>query len=260
MKIYLINLDRHPQRLARMEKLLQGLSFQRIPAVDGRTVPGPEWRHPSRQPDRESLSRYEKACTMSHQLAWREFLAGSENYACILEDDLHFSPDFPRFIQNESWLPPGCDLIKIETSGEKVVILPQAEKCLDRSAAILLSNHFGGGGYILSRKGAAQLLQRSEVMDVPCDGLLFGEDVVRKQGPVYQLCPALCVQATRLPREPDFPELRSSIQPALSRQPKTVREKIRLEITRPFHQLSRGARILFKQWLLGARYGPVPFA
>jgi GR25 family glycosyltransferase involved in LPS biosynthesis len=35
MKIYLINLDRHPERLAHMRKQLDGVAFERISAVDG---------------------------------------------------------------------------------------------------------------------------------------------------------------------------------------------------------------------------------
>ncbi len=35
MKIYLINLDRHPERLAHMRKQLNGVAFERISAVDG---------------------------------------------------------------------------------------------------------------------------------------------------------------------------------------------------------------------------------
>ena len=39
MKIYLINLDRHPDRLAHMRKQLDGVAFERISAVDGSNDP-----------------------------------------------------------------------------------------------------------------------------------------------------------------------------------------------------------------------------
>ena len=39
MKIYLINLDRHPERLAHMRKQLNGVAFERISAVDGSNDP-----------------------------------------------------------------------------------------------------------------------------------------------------------------------------------------------------------------------------
>jgi len=39
MKIYLINLDRNPERLAHMRKQLNGVAFERIGAVDGSNDP-----------------------------------------------------------------------------------------------------------------------------------------------------------------------------------------------------------------------------
>ena len=82
MKIYLINLDRHPERLAHMRKQLNGVAFERISAVDGSKDP----------PTTKGLSRFELACLESHKLAWRQFLNGPEDCACFLEDDLHIWP------------------------------------------------------------------------------------------------------------------------------------------------------------------------
>ena len=84
MKIYLINLDRHPDRLAHMRKQLNGVAFERISAVDGSNDP----------PTTKGLSRFELACLESHKLAWRQFLNGPEGHACFLEDDLHVWPGF----------------------------------------------------------------------------------------------------------------------------------------------------------------------
>jgi glycosyl transferase family 25 len=173
MQIYLINLDRHPLRLQRMANLLHGLPFKRIAAVDGRMVAGPEQRDGSRPSGGENLSRYEKACALSHRAAWQEFLAGQETYACILEDDIFIGPDFSRFIQDESWIPANCDLMKIETNNHKVFVARAKTKCLDRTASALLSLHFGTAAYIVSRRGAAALLERTTVMDRTCDRLVF---------------------------------------------------------------------------------------
>ena len=260
MKIYLINLNRHPQRLERMEKLLQGLPFQRISAVDGRTVPGPERRDHSRRTSRENLSRYDRACTLSHRLAWENFLAGTEKYACILEDDIALSPDFPKFVRDESWIPKNGDLVKIETSGHKVMLSRETKKCLDRTAAVQFSIHYGTAAYIVSRKGAAGLLERTEVIDQPTDFLLFDEAAARRHFPIYQLCPALCVQGSNRPDGITIPEMRSAIQPAPLAKRKTVLQRIGLECARPFLQLSSAARIFFRQKRLRARRGAVPFA
>ncbi len=35
MKVYVINLDRHPDRLAHMRKQLGDIAFERVDAVDG---------------------------------------------------------------------------------------------------------------------------------------------------------------------------------------------------------------------------------
>jgi glycosyl transferase family 25 len=260
MKIYLINLDRHPQRLERMEKLLQGLPFQRISAVDGRTVPGPEHRDPSRRTSRENLSRYERACMLSHRLAWEIFLAGREKYACVLEDDIYISPDFPKFVTDESWIPEDGNLVKIETSGHKVMLSRETNKCLDRTAAVQFSIHYGAAAYIVSRKGAADLLERTKVIDRPADFLLFDELAVRRHFPIYQLCPALCVQGSNRRDEIAFPELQSAIQPARAPERKSFPQKIRLEITRPFLQLAAALKIFLMQKWRRARRGAVPFA
>ena len=82
MKIYLINLDRHPERFAHMRKQLNGVAFERISAVDGSNDP----------PTTKGLSRFELACLESHKLAWRQFLYGRDGCACFLEDDLHVWP------------------------------------------------------------------------------------------------------------------------------------------------------------------------
>lgn len=261
MQIYLINLDRHALRLRRMEQELEGLAFQRIAAVDGQTLPGPAWRDHSRPPSRENLSRSEHACVLSHRAAWLEFLAGAESFACVLEDDVHLSVDFRRFISAAGWLPGDCDLMKIETTRQPVYVARAERDCLGRQAAVLLSLHYGTGGYIVSRQGAAELIARTAVVERPADWVLFHEEALRRRT-VYQLYPALCVQASVLGRRAELPELASSIQPALPPQvPKTMLGRVRAELIRPFRQLPAWAERRRKERQLEARHmKSVPFA
>lgn len=260
MKIYLINLDRHPQRLQRMEKLLHGLAFQRIPAVDGRAVAGPAQRDLTRPPSLENLSGCDKACTLSHRLAWQDFLAGTEKYACVLEDDIHLSPDFPRFINDESWIPKNGDLVKIETFAQKIFVSRQSVACLDRSASVLLSLHYGTAGYIVSRKGAADLLQRTAVIDLPADWIVFNEAAIQRHYPIYQLSPALCVQGINVPDGIAFAEMQTSIQTRPVKPPKSMPQRIYVEASRPIRQLSDALRRQVFQWRHQARRLTVPFA
>ena len=67
MKIYLINLDRHPERLAHMRTQLNGIEFERISAVDGSNDP----------PTTKGLSRFELACLASHRIGVASLPQGS---------------------------------------------------------------------------------------------------------------------------------------------------------------------------------------
>src|ERR1700677_4914339 len=95
MKIYLINLDRHPERLAHMRKQLDGVAFERVSAVDGSRRP----------PTTKGLTRFELACLESHRIAWRKFLASAESLACFLEDDVHVQPGFAALLGRMDWAP-----------------------------------------------------------------------------------------------------------------------------------------------------------
>jgi glycosyl transferase family 25 len=261
MQVYLINLDRHPERLRRMVELLRGVPFQRVAAVDGHNVPGSEQRDLSKPADAGRISKFDRACTWSHRAVWREFLAGAEKFACVLEDDIHISPDFARFIGDESWIPAGCDLLKIETAMHEVFIERATRPALERSLAVLRSQHFGTAGYIVSRQGAADLLRRAEEVDRSADRLVFNEEALRRHYPVCQLIPALCVQGARLPRGIVIAEMESSVQPPTPPpEPKTFLRKIKAETLRPFFQLAALPKKLPKLLRVRERWSVVPFA
>ncbi|MCX6895197.1 MAG: glycosyltransferase family 25 protein [Verrucomicrobia bacterium] len=260
MQVYLINLDRHPERLRRMTEELRGVPFQRIAAVDGHTVPGSEHRDLSKPADAGRISKFDRACTWSHRVVWREFLAGTERFACVLEDDIHVSPDFARFIGDESWIPVGCDVLKIETAMHQVFIERVVRSGLDRSLAVLRSQHFGTAGYIVSRRGAADLLRRAEELDRSADRLVFNEEALRRHHPVYQLIPALCVQGARIRQGIVIPEMESSIQPPIPPPlPKTFLRKIKAEVTRPFRQLAALPKTLSRKLRWRERWTVIPF-
>jgi glycosyl transferase, family 25 len=260
MQIFLINLDRHPMRLKRMEGLLQGLSFERIAAVDGKTIDGLEKRVNPEPISRADLSRYEKACILSHRAAWLRFLAGLDRHCCILEDDVFISPDFPRFINDESWIPENGGLVKIETYDHRVFVSRKRIPCLNRSAAQLHSTHFGTGAYILSRRRASILLDETCDPDRALDCLLFDETAIQKRSPIYQLLPALCIQGRNIENGILFPEMQSAINQGRPKKKKTVLNKIKTELIRPFRQLKNfaGTKALERQ--MQARCCIVPFA
>jgi glycosyl transferase, family 25 len=260
MKIYCINLDRHPLRMERMQRCLQGLAFERIPAVDGKTLGGPECRDMSRPMGADNITRYELACVRSHRVAWSRFLAGGEPYCCVLEDDVFLSPDFPKFVSDSSWIPARCDLVKIETDCEKVMLSRTMVGALDRKLTELHSLHKGTGAYILSRRGAEMLLAKTLRPGRPLDLVIFDTDVHPRHGPLLQLIPALCVQARHIPGGIVFEEMQSSIQPKPIKLPKPLLKRIRLEVCRPLRQLYVAAGHVAFRLRMNARHTVVPCA
>lgn len=240
-----------------MSEQLQGLPFERIPAVEGKTLEGPEVSNPQLPMSYENLSRYNRGNVMSHRLAWTKFLETDERFACILEDDVVFSPGFRELMQEESWLPPGAQIVKLETTRQRVLLAPRRISCRDRCAAVLKSAHFGTAAYVISREGARFFLGRTIRPDRPMDRLMFSRETTEVSPFTYQIIPAPCIQSHYMKNGMDFPELTSSIPlPADQKHRKPALLKLRNEIRRPFLQAAHHLHNLFT----GARYYRVDFA
>ena len=100
LPVYVINLDRRPDRLDTISGDLHrlGLSFERVPAVDARLLP------PEDKADRNPLMRAgSKACMLSHSEALRRFLASDRRAAMILEDDAELASDLPAVCGPTGW-------------------------------------------------------------------------------------------------------------------------------------------------------------
>jgi glycosyl transferase, family 25 len=184
MKIYLINLDRHPERLAHMRKQLNGVAFERISAIDGSKDP----------PTTKGLSRFELACLESHKLAWRQFLNCPEGCACFLEDDLHIWPGLAGLTGSDSWIPTGAHSVKLDTYLQKVEVGEKSLATGGRDVARLYSRHQSSAAYILTREGAARYLDLTASASLPADYALFPNHPRRLGLRIYQLCPAIAIQ------------------------------------------------------------------
>jgi glycosyl transferase family 25 len=191
MKIYLINLDRHPDRLAHMRKQLSDVAFERISAVDGSKD----------SPTTRGLSRFELACLESHKVAWRQFLSSPEDQACFIEDDLHVWPGFAAVMGSSSWIPSDAHAVKLDSYLQKVELGEKRAAIDGRQIARLYSRHHSSAAYILTRAGAARYLELTAVPSLPADYALFPNHPRRFGLRIYQLCPAVAMQDHLL--EPD---------------------------------------------------------
>ena len=249
MKIYFINLDRHPERRVHMEKQLAGLDAERIAAIDARDWPETD----------TGLRRFERACLQSHRAAWLRFLASQANFACFLEDDVHLSSDFALFVQAEDWIPHDADAAKLDTYFNKVMLDRTAVPLGDRRLALLHSRHESCAGYILSRKGAEFFLKATENPILPVDYIVFPEEPRRQGLYLYQLAPAVVVQdSLYLSYYGKGESFQSSVQTPRARNRSLV-HKARREALRLYSQVFKARNYLYRRLILGLKPEIVPF-
>jgi glycosyl transferase, family 25 len=141
-----------------------------------------------------TLSKAETALILSHRKAWRKLLAGSDDFAIVLEDDVHLGEGFAALIASD-WAGLSFDVIKLETMFHRILVARSGAPLGDRGLHRLKSEHVGAAGYIVSREGARKLLRSTRRLDEPVDQTLFGRRAIRRDEIVaYQLVPAIVVQ------------------------------------------------------------------
>jgi glycosyl transferase family 25 len=176
MRIILINLARRPDRLAAMTQKAAalGLHLDRLEALDAAQMQPPGDYFDDNGPLGE-IPRGDKCCTLSHRMAWEQFVAGGEDYAAILEDDVILTPSAQTFLMDANWIPPGAALVKLEQYGPpgQSVLLSDFKSLPDGfQLARMHSRHTGAAAYILSRAAAQRLLAVTRFA-LPVDHLLF---------------------------------------------------------------------------------------
>jgi GR25 family glycosyltransferase involved in LPS biosynthesis len=202
-RIYVINLDRRPDRWAKMERELrhvvntEGVALAdltvRCSAVDAKDIaefpPGSEEIYPfytledqlfvepqpRALPERVELNRLipmtvqEIAVALSHISVWRQIAEGEQEHVPVLEDDVWFQNGFARQL-DQAWE----EVMAHEERKDRLDLLYLSYKEVLNGAqkTILSKNIFRPvrglwylSGYVLSRRGACRLLRR-----LPCRG------------------------------------------------------------------------------------------
>lgn len=165
--VFVINLDRSPERLAAISERLSrlGLTFERIAAVDG-----------SKILKTKVLGPGASACFMSHIEAAKLILERGLDQACILEDDAIFREDFALFVQKESSYPTWADAIKLEAKVRRRLVLCFHVGRLRGSRIAYVPGNCANGSaaYILTRSGAEKVATVvSRIEDKGIDHALF---------------------------------------------------------------------------------------
>jgi glycosyl transferase family 25 len=201
MQIYLINLDRRPDRLATMTERARALDLklERVGAIDAATVePKALDRWFEEDGPLGEVPRGDKACLLSHRLAWERFLAGGQSHAAFLEDDVLLSAPAKALLADDAWIPGDAPVVKLEHYGPKGqrVLLDGFRPVMEGfRIGRMLSRHTGAAAYILSRR-AAEFLSAQRRFALPVDHLLFNPNnsaLFADLNPV-QLLPAIARQ------------------------------------------------------------------
>jgi glycosyl transferase family 25 len=223
-----------------------------VEAVDAATVePGVLDRWFETAGPLGEIPRGDKACLLSHRLAWERFLAAGQSHAVFLEDDVVLSRGASALLTNSAWIPADALVVKLEhygPRGQRVLLTDLGAATHNFQLGRMLSRHTGAAAYILSRP-AAELLLSQTGYDLPVDHLLFNPNnspLFARLAPL-QLLPAIARQEQFVGAKSDIEGTRKPLR-ALS--PTYVkRELVRFGydlklLPRQIAALARGARFI----------------
>lgn len=170
---YVINLDSSKARHDYITPLIEalGLKTARISAIDGRKLSDIEIRQLI---DPNIFDFYWSTkgtigCSLSHIKTWKEFLDSDAEFALILEDDINFEPAKLRSVideltHNQSY----WDIVSFDVAHKGT---PVTIKTLGRHQhlSLYLTEVTHTGSYLLNRKAALKLLEKSLPIKMPVD-------------------------------------------------------------------------------------------
>ncbi len=193
MKVFLINLDKNPDRLAAADAQLKrlGVEYERFPAVYGKALPEEE--------KRRAVNRFrwwcavgrtirdgEIGCALSHYAIYRRMVEERIPMACVLEDDVLLEDAFPDQLRRvEAWVRPG--------EPQVVLLSNHTGKNVERAQGIYpTQSDIRTEGYVLTRTAAIALLKANLPLKVPCD--FWGRWVSMHILALYHAHPRCCTQ------------------------------------------------------------------
>lgn len=154
--IFLINLDRASERLARVQRQADriGFTFERIRAVEGRNIP--RWLEPEFSASKR-LNDGEVGCYASHLVVASHIIGRSIDYAVVLEDDAEIDENFLSIIRSAvDNAGPQWDYIHLSSRFRKSVI--KVAQFGEYALVRYTENPINATAYILSHRGARKWL------------------------------------------------------------------------------------------------------
>lgn len=187
---WVINLDRAPQRLARIGAQLDALRlpWTRFAAVEGKWVPAGEQ---AALLDRAGFERLhgmtpslgELGCYLSHVRLMQAFLDSPHEFALILEDDVKPTAALPEVLQRLMAAAGRWDMVKLSAihSGTPWGVLDVGQ---GHQLGVMFSRCTGSSAYVINRAAAQRYVEQLLPMQLPYDhaydrGWVYGLKVRR---------------------------------------------------------------------------------
>lgn len=177
MQIFVINLDRHPDRLRWMEAHLadRGLAFTRLAGVEGNSLSPEQLARcyddaAAHRMLERPLSLTEVGCALSHLRALQQIVDTGLPMALMLEDDALLSPELPAVLKRlAEVLDPGHPHIVLLNHIGKYRL--RGAKPLGIGAYTLYGHYegFNSHGYVITQAGARQMLEYFATIHHPID-------------------------------------------------------------------------------------------
>lgn len=229
MKAYVINLEKDTDRLRFMTDRLNelGIEFERIPAIAADEM-APDMMEYLRAPRADGFTvrwkQSEAACFFSHGKVWEKISHDTDPYGLVFEDDVHLSGDLRAFTDSDDWIPADAQIIRIETSTNRL-LLDRGLQANGRAVARVLSTAWCAGAYILSRETAQYLVSLEQPLYDHTDAYLFSHErsALARTLKTYQVYPALAVQDKFHTGTPQF---QSNIEVAQDQAAKNTRSMV----------------------------------
>jgi glycosyl transferase, family 25 len=165
LAIWVINLDRATDRLARISRQLSALAlpFMRLSAVDARQLTPAQCAVFDEAAYRRKHGMApvpgEIGCYLSHVEVIRAFVASTARFALVFEDDSLLGDSLPAVLKALMANPTRWDMVKLSAvhSGTPVPVL---ELTAGHKLAVMLSRCTGSSAYLINRRAAESYLRR----------------------------------------------------------------------------------------------------
>lgn len=119
-KVFVINLDRSPDRLENISKHLKSknIIWSRFPAIDGQNISNSDIENEVGFLCRKFCSKSMIGCALSHKNIWKVALQQNLDKVLIMEDDIEFTDNYSQILQ-DAWkqLPNDWDILLLGCGG-----------------------------------------------------------------------------------------------------------------------------------------------